>query len=300
MPVTAVSCHIDLPPRFRRDVILPFHRRDTQQLSERADDTRLDKGMIWKGAPARLGILCRDDGAEAVLEVDGSVSDDDRPALEDRVRRMLGLTQPIDEFERTFGPHPELGALIARQSGLRVAQTASPFEAIAWAVTGQQISVAVAVSLRRRLIQRCGVRHSGGLYCHPDAARVAELTEDDLRACGFSAGKAHTLLTISRMQSAGELPLDDWLAAPPIALMRERLSSIKGIGPWTISYTLLRAYAWLDGSLHGDVAVRRGIQQLLKQDAPLSDREARLWLQAFAPWRALVAAHLWASLQVAA
>jgi DNA-3-methyladenine glycosylase II len=90
------------------------------------------------------------------------------------------------------------------------------------------------------------------------------------------------------------LPLDDWLhhqASPE--LIANSLAAIKGIGPWTISYALLRGYGWLDGSLHGDAAVRRAIRGLMALEQ-LSDKEAEQWLKPFSPWRALLAAHLWA------
>jgi DNA-3-methyladenine glycosylase II len=58
---------------------------------------------------------------------------------------------------------------------------------------------------------------------------------------------------------------------------------------------LLRGYGHLDGPLHGDVAVRRALALLLKTDA-MDAAQTELWLRDFAPWRALVAAHLWASL----
>lgn len=56
----------------------------------------------------------------------------------------------------------------------------------------------------------------------------------------------------------------------------------------------MRGFAWLDGSLHGDAAVRRYLQVLLKQDT-LTAKQTEQWLQQFSPWRALVAAHLWHS-----
>jgi DNA-3-methyladenine glycosylase II len=55
----------------------------------------------------------------------------------------------------------------------------------------------------------------------------------------------------------------------------------------------------MDGSLHGDVAVRRNIQTLLGTTEKISADEAQVWLQEFSPWRALVAAHLWAQQSVA-
>ncbi|MNZ88145.1 hypothetical protein D3C78_1070280 [compost metagenome] len=123
-----------------------------------------------------------------------------------------------------------------------------------------------------------------------------------LRASGFSQAKAQSLLAVSEAVQAGTLPLDAWAAAPqlPAEQIHAALLAIKGIGPWTVSYTLLRGFGWLDGSLHGDVAVRRGIQRLLARqgradaDAPVTAVQAQAWLAPFAPWRALVGAHLWA------
>ena len=61
-----------------------------------------------------------------------------------------------------------------------------------------------------------------------------------------------------------------------------------------MDYALLRGFARLDGSLHGDAAVRRQLQRLLGAEEKLTQPFVRDWLQPFAPWRALVAAHLWA------
>ncbi len=43
-----------------------------------------------------------------------------------------------------------------------------------------------------------------------------------------------------------------------------------------------------------DAAVRRGLQTLLQSSEPISETQASQWLAQFSPWRALVAAHLWA------
>ncbi|PTQ85566.1 hypothetical protein C8R28_101339 [Nitrosomonas ureae] len=89
-----------------------------------------------------------------------------------------------------------------------------------------------------------------------------------------------------------ELELSSTYAEPPIEHIRQQLLQIRGIGPWTVDYTLLRGYGWLDGSLHGDVAVRRGLQILLNNES-INENQTRQWLENFSPWRALVAAHLW-------
>ncbi|ERT13859.1 hypothetical protein [Photorhabdus temperata] len=78
-----------------------------------------------------------------------------------------------------------------------------------------------------------------------------------------------------------------------IQQLTHNLLTIKGIGIWTINYALLRGFNYLNGSLHGDVAVRRNIQRLINQNEKVSAEQAEKWLANFAPWKALLAAHLW-------
>ncbi|MBS0512677.1 MAG: DNA-3-methyladenine glycosylase 2 [Proteobacteria bacterium] len=294
-----LSSAMDLPATFRRREILVFHRRDVQEIAESVvepeGEALLRKGMMWNGAPAYLQVRFLADRVEASMAVDdtgGAVHDGRFGAM---VRRMLGLAQDVHTFERQHRGHPQIGALIMRQAGLRVPVAATPFEALTWAVTGQQISLGAAVSLRRKLILAAGVRHACGLMCYPDAGRVAAISVETLRQAGFSTAKANTLLTVARLAADGGLPLDAWLQEPPVDEIRHRLLVVRGIGPWTVDYTLLRGFGWMDGSLHGDAAVRRGLQALLGVEARLSETDARTWLAQFSPWRALVAAHLWAA-----
>ena len=283
---------LPLPADYRQADLLNFHRRDTQAVAERVTADGLDKGMLWQGLPACLSVRFTAGRAAVALHVDGDTPPDD--AVRALAMRLLGLTQPVAAFEAAFAGHPQLGRLLAANPGLRVPQSASPFEALTWAISGQQISLAVAITLRRRLIQLAGRRHSSGLFCYPDAQALASLDADTLGQSGFSRAKAQTLLLLAREVVEGRLPLDAWLAEEPDEAIAERLLALKGIGPWTVDYALLRGFARLDGSLHGDAAVRRQLQRLLGQEEKLSQAFVRDWLLPYSPWRALVAAHLWA------
>ena len=87
------------------------------------------------------------------------------------------------------------------------------------------------------------------------------------------------------------MPLDAWaLRFPGEQGVREQLLAIRGIGPLHLAARL-----WLAGSLHGDAAVRRGLQTLWGRPDKVSQQEAEDWLAPFSPWRALVGAHLWAA-----
>lgn len=284
-----------LPPGFRAEDILHFHRRDREEVAEAVGGDRLRKGVLWRGVPACLEVVFEAGQARAQLALDGPARASDASELEACVARMLGLTQAVEDFETRYAAHPELGPLIARQRGLRVPVAASPFEALVWAIIGQQISVHAAISIRRRLLLATGVAHSGGLRCHPDAPRLAATPLATLRDAGLTATKTATVLAVSNAVVEGQLPLGEWIRELPAAEAERLLLAQRGIGPWTVNYTLLRGYGWLDGSLHGDVAVRRGLQQLRGESTRIDAPRTADWLAQFSPWRALVAAHLWAA-----
>lgn len=298
--MTRLECTLALPANYRHADVLAFHGRDTQSTAESVQGQRLRKGIVLNGLPAVLEIALEGRHAVCSLAVDGPKGTVSAPELHELARRLLGLRLDVDAFEARHAEHPELGAIVLAQSGLRIPMAATPFEALTWAVTGQQINVGVASQLRRRLILLGGRRHSSGLWCHPDAEDVARLSEDQLREARFSVAKTQTILNISRLANDGHLPLDDWLAEPlDVARLEATLLAIKGVGPWTVNYTLLRGFGHADGSLHGDVAVRNALQRVLSSTDKLSAAHAEAWLRPFSPWRSLVAAHLWASLSFA-
>jgi DNA-3-methyladenine glycosylase II len=289
-----LTCSLELPKHYRADDILAFHKRDALAIAESVDDHSLRKGLVWNNQAACLTIRFNQNSADAELVIDGSANANDVDVFYGMVRRMLGLNQQVEEFDQIYRNHPQLGLLITQQPGLRVPTSATVFEALSWAITAQQISVKAAISIRRKLIQAAGLQHSSGLLCYPDATQLAKLSESDLRQAGFSQTKAQTLLALSRMIESGELQLKNEVKPPDVEEICRQLLQVRGIGPWTVNYALLRGFGWLDGSLHGDIAVRSGLQALLGSADKITEKQAQQWLAQFSPWRALVAAHLWA------
>ncbi len=295
-----INCEITLPSNYRPADVLKFHARDVTGFSEIVRGTLIQKGILLDGVPTLATMQLAKKKARCSLAFDAPV-DIDTLACKTLMRRLLGLVIDADGFEHAMQSHLELGPTIREQTGLRLPMAASAFEALIWAITGQQINLGVALQLRRRLIALAAVQHSSGIACHPDAQEVAKLTADQLGEAKFSRAKTQTILTVSRMVCAGELPLDEWqresqTAALDAPMIHARLLAIRGIGPWTANYTMLRGFGWADGSLHGDVAVRNSLQQILQQTDKVSIPQAEQWLLQFSPWRSLVAAHLWARL----
>jgi DNA-3-methyladenine glycosylase II len=280
---------IPLPADYRQADAFTFHGRDADALAEQvdADAGRIRKGVLLDGVPTVLDITLRADRAACVIDSDGAAVD-----RHDALVNMLGLRIDPAPFEHAVRDDVLFGPIVARQPGLRVIQSATVFEALTWAIIGQQINLPFAIALRRTFVQLAGRAHSSGLWCYPEAADVARLDIEQLTSRKFSGAKAETLLRFARLVADGALSLARTADAADVS---ERLLAVKGIGPWTVNYALLRGWGYADCSLHGDVAVRNAIGRLRGTERP-DLRAAEAFLQAYRPHRTMAAAYLWASL----
>ena len=284
---------LDLPAGYRTEDVLAFHSRDAEGIAEQVSLEGLRKGVLLAGTPVVLEVrFCRD-AARCLVDADGALT----PALLAQAREallnILGLRIDPAAFAAFARKDPALGPVVARQPGLRIVQSATVFEALTWAIIGQQINLPFAISLRRSFIQLAGRVHASGLWCYPEAADVARLALEDLSSRKFSRSKAETLLRLAQLVVDGRLVLD---RDRPVDEVVQELLAIKGIGPWTVNYALLRGYGYPDCSLEGDVAIRTAFHRLLGGEARPDIPTTQRLLERYAPHRTMAAAYLWASL----
>lgn len=285
---------IPLPAGYRQADAFTFHGRDADALAEQvdADAGRIRKGVLLDGVPTVLDITLHPDRAGCVIDSDGRAASAAAANAHDALVNMLGLRIDPAPFEHAVREDVLFGPVVARRPGLRVIQSATVFEALTWAIIGQQINLPFAIALRRTFVKLAGRAHSSGLWCYPEAADVARLDIEQLTSRKFSGAKAETLLRFARLVADGTLSLARTADAADVS---ERLLAVKGIGPWTVNYALLRGWGYADCSLHGDVAVCNAIGRLRGTERP-DLREAEAFLQAYRPHRTMAAAYLWASL----
>ncbi|PWF55465.1 DNA-3-methyladenine glycosylase family protein [Massilia glaciei] len=284
---------IPLPADYRSADVLAFHSRDAEGLAEQVTPGRIRKGVMLGGVPVVLDVALGADAARCEIDADSVLTPAQVGQLRQALLSILGLRIDPAPFLRFVRDDPLLGALARRQPGLRIVQSATIFEALTWAIIGQQINLTFAIALRRTFIEQAGARHSSGLWCYPEAHAVAQLAPEALTTRKFSRAKAETLLRLAGLVDAGALGLglDDDIAA-----VSQSLLAVKGIGPWTVNYALLRGYGHPDCSLHGDVAIRAALQHLLGEDSKPDMARTEALLARYSPHRTMAAAHLWASL----
>lgn len=168
-------------------------------------------------------------------------------AIEPVVRKLLGLELDLTGFHTFAQGEPVLAATVQRFPGFRPPLAPDPFEALVSSVTAQQVSLHAAFAVRSRFIDRFG-EPAELAVAFPTRERVAQATEDELTALGFSRRKAEYVLGLAR----AELDFHT-LEALPDAEVKERLTALRGLGEWSADWFLARylgrPHAWPAGDL---------------------------------------------------
>lgn len=203
-------------------------------------------------------------------------------------RRWLDLDAQPQAIDATLADLP--GA-----PGLRLPGSLDPFELAVRAVLGQQVTVAAARTLARRVVERFGeplqTPWRDVVRAFPSPAALAEVPVEQIAELGIIRGRAGAIQAIA--QAWPEVAVLLVARARPEPLI-ERLCALPGIGPWTAHYIAMRALGWPDAFPPNDVAVLKACRQLFDLT---SQREADLRAQAWQPWRAYAVLRLWNSLE---
>ncbi|MEO8670452.1 MAG: AlkA N-terminal domain-containing protein [Tahibacter sp.] len=209
------------------------------------------------------------------------------PGIVRRVRRLFDLDADLAPVHAAMATEPLLAKGIARRPGLRVPGGWDGFEIAVRAVLGQQVSVAGATTLARRLVERYGAsreRPRSGLdraFPEPQA-----LIDAPLELVGLPKSRASTLRTLAAAVLAGDI---DFAAGQSLETFVRAFVALPGIGPWTAHYVAMRALHHPDAFPAGDLI----LQQVLGGAQRLTERATEARSQAWRPWRAYAVLHLW-------
>ena len=209
-----------------------------------------------------------------------------------RALKLLGLHWDPQRFLTAARRVPEITALTAPMPYLRPASFGDGFEALCWAVVGQQVTVQFAATLRRRIIQHAGTPVPGNMRAHPLPAQLADMDPGALTAMQISRAKARTLAESAAHIAAGELDLDA-SGVESIPALRQHLGQLWGIGPWTTEYLLLRGLGFADVAPVGDSGLRQALKRFFGLESAPNDATASQLMSRFAPHRSLATHHLW-------
>ncbi|MGN7453969.1 DNA-3-methyladenine glycosylase family protein [Paenibacillus pasadenensis] len=224
------------------------------------------------------------------------------PAMQAHVRRYaeewFDLDRDLAPFYRLAAADPLLKEAAETFRGLRMVGIPDLFEAACWGIIGQQINLPFAYALKKRFTESFGrsVRHGGWTYwCFPKPAAVAALEPSDIAALQMTTRKSEYLIGVARHVAAGELDKRE-LAAAGWSAAEKRLTAVRGIGPWTAHYVMMRCLRMAEALPAADVGLQHAIRVQAGLERKPTEPEVREHARAWAGWEAYATFYLWRTL----
>lgn len=205
--------------------------------------------------------------------------------------RLLGF-DPAVALAHLTDADPALGRLIKEIGpfAMELKAADSLFEAMLRSIVYQQLHGKAAASIHARVLAVLAA-HGG-----TTPAAVARAKDATLRAAGLSQAKLLAIRDLAEKCRAGTVPSLAEAATLTDDELVERLTQVRGIGPWTVHMLLIFYLGRPDVMPTGDFAIRLAFKQLYrKRTDPLPAaiiQHARRWQ----PYRSVASWYLWRSL----
>jgi len=232
------------------------------------------------GAATKLRLLALEGAAPAAVPTlfDGAVAlgFDTRRA----VRHLRAADAALARLIDAVGP-----------CALRVEATPSVFLALAEAIVYQQLSGKAAATIFAR-VRALFPRRRGG----PTPNQLLQATDEQLRGAGVSRPKLLALRDLARRAAAGEIPTLAELRRMDDAAIVERLTTVRGIGRWTVQMLLIFRLGRPDVLPVDDYGVRKGFALALRKAELPSKADLEKRGAHWAPYRSVASWYLWRAL----
>ena len=166
--------------------------------------------------------------------------------------------------------------------------TGDGFSGLVTIILGQQISVAVADTLRERLYNHYGLSVHKATELTPQHC----LNGDDWSSLGLSVQKSNYIRNVAQAIFDGTLDLDS-LSKSPTEDMIATLTQIKGIGLWSAENYALFCEGRCDLFPAGDLAIQKGMALLCNNGDDLTEKAMRQRAEKWRPYRTVAALMIW-------
>jgi DNA-3-methyladenine glycosylase II len=185
---------------------------------------------------------------------------------------------------------PKLGRIITRigPCGLHAVAPRDPFEALCMSIASQQLSTKAAATIFQRFCNLFPGRK-------PTPTRVMTLSDDEIRAVGFSRPKVTFIKDLAAHVIDGRLDLKGLKKHPDDEVMRQ-LVAVKGIGRWTAEIFLMFRLGRPDILPADDLGLMNAVHRAYRLRARPDAKQLRRIGERWKPHRSVAAWYLWQSL----
>lgn len=298
MNSTDITIRLPKPYIFNFSECLHFLDRGYDDCLYSIEEDRVVKPLHIGGQAMLFGVS--DDADALKVEIlSGDISYQLREQVANYITRWFDLTRDLRPFYQRLEHHSKLAFMQERYHGLRLMGIPDLFEALCWCVIGQQINLTFAYRLKRRLVETYGtfITHdSKRYYFFPEPEVLADLEVEALREMQFSRRKADYIIGIARQFADGALSKASIQGLSDSGQMLKRLTRIRGVGPWTANYVLMKSLNQMDCITHGDTGLQSAVSSILGFDRKPTQKEVESFFEPFSGWESYLNIYLWRTL----
>ena len=287
-----------VPPReFSFDQCLRFLGRSDLEPLHRIENETLFKIVQIEGRRIPISVTSHGNRLKVVF-LSAPPAQQLQDTVRDYIEEWLDFETDLAAFYKLARSDRVLASLVTRFFGLRLIKILNLFQAMTWAVIGQQINIRFAYMLYRRFVEAYGEYFSFGeqkLWVFPAPDAIADLRIEDLAALQFTRRKAEYVIGIAQRIAEGELSRQTLLTNSP-AGAREILIGIRGIGNWTANYVMMRCAGFRSAFPIEDIGLHNAIKQELNLPRKPTIDEIRGLSSGWKGWEAYATFYLYRSL----
>ncbi|MCY9517888.1 DNA-3-methyladenine glycosylase family protein [Paenibacillus apiarius] len=262
------------------------------------EDDRIRKAVpIGRETPI-IEISAEDDNALAVrfLGHTTPACQRVRAAVACYVSEWFDLETDLRPFYELASKDVLLHRAVSEFYGLRNVGIPDLFEALCWGIIGQQINLAFAYTLKRRLVENFGrsVELDGKQYwLFPEPHDIAALSFSDLSALQMTTKKSEYLIGVARSITEGTLSKEQLMATGDYKKAEKMLVNIRGIGPWTANYVLMRCLRFPSAFPIDDVGLHNAIKHVMGTEKKPAREEILKLSSSWTSWESYATFYLW-------
>ena len=190
---------------------------------------------------------------------------------------------------RRLAKDPAFGPWVTRVGTIRVpVEIGDPFGYLARSIIYQQLAGAAARTIHGRFLDALGGDVTPRRVLHTRAAR--------LRSAGLSSNKLASIRDLADKVTSHEVDVNS-LDTQTDDEVIDRLTVVRGIGPWTAQMFLMFHLHRPDVWPVGDLGVRAGFGKIQGLDDPPGPQELAPLGERYRPWRSAAAFYCWRALE---
>jgi DNA-3-methyladenine glycosylase II len=291
---TSFFIHAEAPFDFERSASI--HSRFQKSLPDLYENGLYKRVLHVYGKPVLVIVSSKGTTERPRLrvEVHPRLSIPEAKSLRNLLHTMFASSFDFNSFRKVAKRDRVMNTVSRELAGLRPIAPPSMFEALVIAITEQQISLDAAIAIRSRLIEKYGdvVRFDGrSFYAFPTAMSLATAKPNQMRADGLSRSKALYISELARRVENGELDLEGLRKRDDEAVVAE-LTKIRGVGPWTAEYALVRGMGRVNSLPADDLGIQHAVSQAYFKGKRIGSKGVRRVLSKFAPYSGIAAFYL--------